>query len=79
MPTSSIPKKKKGDRSDCNNYRGMSLLGNVEISLHPGVIIQAAETYRANLNPGHTHGFRPERSRKVNNGVPTKTTTQVHK
>lgn len=53
--------KNKGDRSDCNNYRGISLLCIVG-KLYARVLLARLQQLAERVYPESQHGFRAERS-----------------
>jgi hypothetical protein len=53
--------KRKGDRSDCNNYRGISLL-NVIGKVFARVALERLQTLASRVYPESQHGFRSGRS-----------------
>ena len=54
--------KNKGDRSDCNNYRGISLLSVVGESLCPRVVLGHLQSLASRVYPESQCGFRAGRS-----------------
>jgi hypothetical protein len=53
--------KNKGDRSDCNNYRGISLL-SIAGKLFARVALRRLQVIAENIYPESQCGFRAERS-----------------
>ena len=53
--------KNKGDRSDCNNYRGISLL-NIVGKAFARVLLNRLQTLASRVYPDSQCGFRAERS-----------------
>ncbi|XP_016368572.1 RNA-directed DNA polymerase from mobile element jockey-like [Sinocyclocheilus rhinocerous] len=53
--------KNKGDRSDCNNYRGISLL-NIAGKLYASVLLERLQKLAERVLPESQCGFRSERS-----------------
>ena len=53
--------KGKGDRSDCNNYRGISLLSIVG-KVYARIILTRLQTLAERVYPESQCGFRAERS-----------------
>ena len=53
--------KNKGDRSDCNNYRGISMLSIVEKSF-ARVILKRLQVLADQIYPEEQCGFHPKRS-----------------
>ncbi|KAL8575140.1 hypothetical protein ACOMHN_055133 [Nucella lapillus] len=61
MPTSSHSTKNKGDQSDCNNYRGISLLSIVGKTF-ARVVLNKLQLPAERVYPETQCGFRAERS-----------------
>ena len=53
--------KNKGDRSDCNNYRGISLL-NIVGKVFARVVLNILQKLAERIYPESQCGFRAERS-----------------
>jgi len=56
-----VPIHKKGDKTDCNNYRGISLLPTTCIIL-PNILLSRLIPYTKEITGDHQCGFRRNRT-----------------
>jgi len=58
-----VPIYKKGDKTDCSNFRGMSLLPTT-YKILPNILLSRLTPYAEEITGDHPFGFRCSRSTK---------------
>jgi hypothetical protein len=56
-----VPLYKKGDKTDCSNYRGISLLPTT-YKVFSNILLSRLTAYAEEINGDHQHGFRRNKS-----------------